>query len=473
MNILFCTSEATPFAASGGLGDVAGSLPAAICARKVNVRVVMPLYGDMKPEWKEKLKYLCNFMVPVGWRNQYCGVFTLVREKVTYYFLDNEYYFKRAGLYGFYDDAERFTFFSRAILELVRNTDYQPDLIHCNDWQTALVPVYLNVLYRGVEGFGHIKSVFTIHNIQYQGKYGKEILEEIVGISQADAHILEYDGCINLMKGAIECADKVSTVSPSYANEILDPWYSHGLDDFLRKKQYKLCGILNGIGKEYDPANDACIVANYKAANFFAPKLLCKQDLQKEFGLNDWPVPVVGMVTRLVAHKGLDLVRHVAQEIIDSGMQLVILGSGEAEYETFFTQLAARNKGCVGVKIGFIPALARKVYAGADMFLMPSKSEPCGLSQMVALRYGTIPIVRETGGLRDSIQDSGDGKGNGFTFSSYNGYDMLHACMRAKEGFENAEGWKTLVTRAMKCDCSWNASAKQYVEMYQDVATYW
>ncbi|MEG0305120.1 MAG: glycogen synthase GlgA [Oscillospiraceae bacterium] len=474
MNVLYCTSEATPFAASGGLGDVAGSLPNAIRACKVNCRVVMPLYGAVKTEWRDKMKFVCNFTVPVGWRGQYCGIFELVNDNVTYYFLDNEYYFKRTGLYGFYDDAERFAFFSRAVLEMLKVLDFKPDVIHCNDWQTALVPVYLNLLYRGMEGFATVKTVFTIHNIQYQGKYGIEILDEIVSIPHADAHILEYDGCLNFMKGAIECADKVTTVSPSYANEILDPWFSHGLDDFLRKKQYKLCGILNGIGtKEYNPETDTNIVANYNADNFKEPKLACKQDLQKEFGLNDWPVPVVGMVTRLVAHKGLDLVRHVAQEIVNSGMQLVILGSGEAEYETFFLELASRNKGCVGVKIGFIPSLARKVYAGADMFLMPSKSEPCGLSQMVALRYGTIPIVRETGGLRDSIQDSGDGKGNGFTFAGYNGYDMLDACMRAKAGFENGDGWKTLVERAMKCDCSWNASAKKYVEMYKEVVNYW
>ncbi|MEG0617316.1 MAG: glycogen synthase [Oscillospiraceae bacterium] len=474
MKILYCTSEATPFAASGGLGDVAGSLPRAICERKAECRVVMPLYGDTKEKYASELTFVTNFTVPVGWRSQYCGVFELTRDKVKYYFLDNEYYFKRTGLYGFYDDAERFAFFSRACLELLRNVDYKPDLIHCNDWQTALVPVYLNLLYRSVEGFGSVKTVFTIHNIQYQGKYGHEVLEEIVSISKKDAHILEYDDCINFMKGAIECADKVTTVSPSYANEILDPWFSHGLDDFLRKKQYKLCGILNGIGTiEYDPSTDKSIIENYNVDNFYEHKLACKLDLQAEFGLHDWPVPVVGMVTRLVAHKGLDLVRHVAQEIINNGMQLVVLGSGESEYEVFLRDLAARNPGSVGVKIGFIPSLARKVYAGADMFLMPSKSEPCGLSQMVALRYGTIPIVRETGGLRDSIKDSGDGKGNGFTFAGYNGFDMLDACLRAKAGFENRDGWRTLVTRAMNCDCSWNASAKQYVEMYEQVISLW
>lgn len=474
MNVLFCTSEATPFAFSGGLGDVAGSLPQAINAQKAECRVVMPLYGDMKPEWRDKLEYVTNFTVPVGWRCQYCGVFTLVHDKVRYYFLDNEYYFKRTGLYGFYDDAERFAYFSRAVLEMLFHVDYVPDIVHSNDWQTALVPIYLNLFYRHLEEFKNIKTVFTIHNIQYQGKYGKETLQEVFSIPTQDSHIVEFDKCVNLMKGAIECADKVNTVSQTYANEILDPWFSHGLDDFLRLKQHKLCGILNGIDtKGYDPAKDTATAAKFTTKTFAKGKPLCKADLRSEFGLNDWPVPVVGMVTRLVGHKGLDLVCHAAQEIIAGGMQLVVLGSGDAEYERFFADFAAENPGTVGVKIGFIPSLARKIYAGADMFLMPSKSEPCGLSQMVALRYGTIPIVRETGGLHDSVKDSGDGKGNGFTFTSYSSSDMLGACLRAKAGYDNQDGWKTLVKRAMECDCSWNASAKKYVEMYNDVANYW
>ncbi len=474
MNVLFCASEAAPFAASGGLGDVAGSLPRAIRNRKVACRVVMPLYGDIKPEWREKMKYLTNFNVPVGWRNQYCGVFEMTWDGVKYYFLDNEYYFKRMGLYGFYDDGERFAFFSRAILEMLFHIDFKPDIIHTNDWETALVPVYLNLYYRHLEEFRNIKTVFTIHNIQYQGKYGLEILEDTVGVSRADAHILEYDGCANFMKGAIECADKVTTVSPSYAGEILDPWYSHGLDGLLRKKQYKLCGILNGIDtKGYDPATDKNLAENYDSATFAKGKPVCKKDLQEIFGLHDWPVPVVAMVTRLVGHKGVDLVRHVAQEIVNNGCQLVVLGSGEHEYESFFGDLAARNPGSVGVKIGFIPSLARKIYGGADMFLMPSKSEPCGLSQMVALRYGTIPIVRATGGLRDSIHDSGDGQGNGFVFDNYNAHEMLHAILRAKEGYEHAEGWQVLVKRAMECDYSWSASAKQYVDMYEQVCSLW
>ena len=325
-----------------------------------------------------------------------------------------------------------------------------------------------------MEEYSRIKTVFTIHNIQYQGKYGLEILEDTVGIGRDARHVVEYDRCCNFMKGAIECSDKVTTVSPSYAYEILDPWFSHGLDELLRQKQYKLCGILNGIDVDgYNPAKDPNLAQNYNDKTFAKGKPVCKKELREMFGLQDDDSPIVAMVTRLVGHKGLDLVRHVAQEMVNNGVQFVLLGSGEAEYESFFSELAMRNPGRVGVKIGFIPSMARKIYAGADMFLMPSKSEPCGLSQMVALRYGTIPIVRETGGLRDSIQDSGDGQGNGFTFASYNAHDMLHAVMRAKEGYEQTKGWTVLVRRAMKCNYSWNASAEKYRAMYEEVYTLW
>lgn len=474
MKVLFAASEAYPFFASGGLGDVAGGLPIALRRRKADVRVILPLYGDMKQEWRKKLKYITNFTVPVGWRNQYCGLFELTSNGVTYYFLDNEYYFKRSGLYGFYDDGERFAFFSRAILEALFHIDYTPELINCNDWQTALVPVYLNLYYRHIEKYAGIKTVFTIHNIQYQGKYGLEILEETIGIGRKDAHIVEYDGIVNFMKGGIECCDRVSTVSPSYANEILDPWYAHGLDSFLQKKAYKLCGIINGIDtKVYDPETDPNLIENYNAKTFEVGKLACKNELCDIFELNNREAPLIGMVTRLVNHKGLDLVMHVADNILNEGYNFVLLGSGEADLENYFKDLAYRRSGQFGLRVGFVPELARKIYAGADMFLMPSKSEPCGLAQMVALRYGTIPIVRETGGLRDTIHDSGDGKGNGFTFQNYNAYDMQDACMRAKAGYEKADGWKTLVKRAMACDYSWSASAKQYLDMYNEVVSLW
>ncbi len=474
MKVLFAASEAYPFFTSGGLGDVAGSLPAALKKRKAGVRVILPLYGDMAPEWRQKLKYITNFTVPVGWRNQYCGLFELVHGGVSHYFLDNEYYFKRHGLYGFYDDGERFAFFSRAILESLFHIDFAPNIIHCNDWETALVPVYLNLYYRHLEKFSGLKTVFTIHNIQYQGRYGLEMLEETIGIGRKNAHLVEYDKDVNYMKGAIETADKVTTVSPTYAREILDPWYGHGLENFLRKKEYKLCGILNGIDTEvYSPATDPNIAANYSAPEYEKGKAQCKDDLRREFALKENLCPVVGMVSRLVSHKGFDLVRHVAENLVNSGIQLVILGSGEYSYEAFFQDLAVRYPGMVGVRIGFIPSLARKVYAGADMFLMPSKSEPCGLAQMVALRYGTVPVVRLTGGLGDTISDAGDGTGNGFTFASYNAYDMQDACLRAKAMHEDAKAWKVLVQRCMACDNSWSTSAKQYLDMYKDVEGLW
>lgn len=474
MNVLFCASEAAPFAASGGLGDVAGSLPRAIRNRKVACRVVMPLYGDMKQEYREKLTYITNFTVPVGWRNQYCGLFELTHNGVKYYFLDNEYYFKRTGLYGFYDDGERFAFFSRAILEMLFHVDFVPDVIHANDWQTALVPVYLNLYYRHLEQYRSIKTVFTIHNIQYQGKYGMEILEDTLAIGRQDAHLVEYDGCVNFMKGAIECADKVTTVSPSYAGEILDPWYSHGLDDLLRQKQYKLCGILNGIDVDvFNPATDPDIAKNYDAETFQDGKAACKAYLQDEFGLHKDGSPVMAMVTRLVGHKGVDLVQAIAEGLLQQGIELVVLGSGEAQYENFFNELCARNPGRVGVYIGFNAKLAQEIYAGADMFLMPSRSEPCGLAQMVSCRYGTIPIIRETGGLKDSIRDSGDGYGNGFTFANYNAHELYEACWRAKEGYWYKDGWPVLVKRAMECDFSWSNSAKSYEGLYNEVVNLW
>lgn len=474
MNILFAASEAWPFFASGGLGDVAGSLPLALRRRKANIRVILPLYGDMKDEWRQKLKYITNFTVPVGWRNQYCGLFEMTKQGVTYYFLDNEYYFKRQGLYGFYDDGERYAFFSRAILEALFFVDYAPDLIHCNDWQTALIPVYLNIYYRHLEKYASIKTVFTIHNIQYQGKYGMEILEETIGIGRKDAHIVEYDGIVNYMKGAIESSDKVSTVSPTYAWEILDPWFGYGLDRLLRQKQYKLCGILNGIDTtEYDPGKDPSIAQTYGVDTVEVGKVACKKSLREIFGLEESDAPVIGIVSRMVEQKGFDLVRHVADCLLDEGFQLAVLGSGDAQYESFFRELSGRRAGICGVHIGFSPRTARKVYAGADMFLMPSKSEPCGLSQMVALRYGTVPIVRETGGLKDTVEDSGDGKGNGFTFASYNAYDMRDACMRAMEGYKHHEGWLQLVCRGMACDNSWSASARKYLDMYEEVMGLW
>lgn len=472
MKILYAASEAAPFAKSGGLADVAGALPKALVADGIDCRVVMPLYEDVK--FRDTLQYVTNFSVPVGWRSQYCGLFQAVRDGVTFYFIDNEYYFKRSGLYGFYDDGERFAFFARAILEMLFYTDFTPDIINCNDWQTALTPVYLNLHYRHLDKFSHIKTVFTIHNIAYQGKYGLDILEDTCGIGMRDAHIVEYDGCANFMKGAIETADKITTVSPTYAKEILDPWFSHGLDALLRTKQYKLCGILNGIDVDvFNPETDPDITANYTAANYAEGKAACKAALQDELKLAKDGSPVMAMVTRLVGHKGLDLVRSIAEGLLRQDIELVILGSGEAQYEDFFNDLAARNPGRVSTYIGYNAKLAQRIYAGADMFLMPSRSEPCGLAQMISCRYGTIPIIRETGGLKDSIHDAGDGKGNGFTFANYNAHELYEACWRAKETFFKPETWSELVERAMNCDFSWSNSAKSYEGLYDEVVTLW
>lgn len=469
MKVLYAASEALPFIASGGLGDVAGSLPHALRKRLIGCRVVLPMYDTIKQELKDTMKFITHISVPVAWRRQYCGIFEAKYNGVIYYLIDNQYYFKRDTIYGHYDDAERFAFFSRAVLEIIPYIDFKPDIIHCNDWQTALTPVYYSAMYANSPGYENIKTIFTIHNIQYQGVYGKELLEDVLGIPADKASLLEYDGCINFMKGAIECADKVTTVSPSYADEILDPWYSHGLDSILNERRYKLSGILNGIDTVgYDPATDKCIKANFSADDI-AGKKIDKEELQKEMGLPVKPgVPVIGMVTRLVSHKGLDLVKGILDELLaTSEMQLVVLGSGDYEYESYFRWIAEKYPDKVGLRIGFVPELARKIYAGADMFLMPSKSEPCGLSQMVALRYGTVPIVRETGGLRDSITDCGDGKGNGFTFKSYNAHDMLDAIRRALTLYYNGD-WNELVLRALNCDFSWGRSANAYIRLYKE-----
>ncbi|MGN0447724.1 MAG: glycogen synthase GlgA [Acutalibacteraceae bacterium] len=472
MKILYVTSEALPFMASGGLGDVAGSLPQALRKRLIGCRVVMPLYDTIKQELKDKMTFITNISVPVAWRRQYCGIFQAKHEGVIYYLIDNQYYFKRDTIYGHYDDAERFTFFSRAVLEILPVIDFKPDIIHCNDWQTALTPVFYSVFYSKNPWYYGIKTVFTIHNIQYQGTYGMELVNDVIGLNYSDVHLVEYDGDVNFMKGAIECANKVTTVSPSYANEILDPWYSHGLDTILRERQWKLEGILNGIDTDnYNPETDKNIAVNYTLANVKEGKAENKRQLQENMGLPQRAdVPVIGLVSRLVSHKGLDLIKGVLDELLyHCDVQMVVVGSGDWQYENFFREMANKYPNKLAVRIGFVPSLARKIYAGSDLFLMPSKSEPCGLSQMVALRYGTVPIVRETGGLRDSISDSGDGKGNGFTFKTYNAHDMLGAIHRGLGAYANKEYWDTLVKRAMECDCSWGKSANEYIRMYKEL----
>ena len=469
MKVLYCTSEARPFAATGGLADVAGSLPQALRQRLVGCRVVMPLYEDIPQDLREGMRFLTSLSVPVAWRRQYCGIFEARSGGVIYYFIDNQYYFKRHGLYGHYDDAERFAFFSRAILEMLPYIDFKPDIIHCNDWQTSMVPTYYSIFYANNDWYRGIKTVITIHNILYQGKYGKELVEDVLGIPNNDFSILEYDDCVNMLKSAIETSNRVTTVSPTYAQEILDPWFSSGLDGILRERQWKLSGILNGIDtNSYNPATDPDIYQNYTVDDI-SKKAENKRVLQERLGLMQDPnVPMIGMVTRMVSHKGLDLVKETLDGIMwKSNIQFVVLGSGDWEYENFFRDMQNKYPGRLCACIGFIPELSRKVYAGADLFLMPSKTEPCGLSQMIALRYGTIPIVRETGGLKDSVQDSGDGKGNGFTFQNYQSGDMVNAINRALEGYQNQEGWQLLVERAMRCDMSWGCSAKEYIKLYR------
>lgn len=471
MNVLYVASEARPFAASGGLADVAGSLPKALKKKEVDCRVIMPMYGIIPNEFRNSMRKIADFTVPVGWRHQYCGLFEINLGGVIFYFLDNEYYFKHDALYGHFNDAERFSFFSRAVLCALFHIDFHPQIIHCNDWQSALVPVYYHLFYKYEEGLENIKFIFTIHNIQYQGKYGFELLNDVCGIPDYATNLMEFDKCVNFMKSAIVTSDFVSTVSPSYANEILEPWFSHGLDPLLRDNAYKLTGILNGIDYDlYNPETDQDIYANFSANNLEG-KLANKRGLLHELNLSDdIKAPVVGIVSRLVSHKGIDLIKTAAEQIVHLSYKIAILGSGDSEYEAFFSNLSRKYPDRVSTRIGFNPNLAKKIYAGSDMLLMPSQSEPCGLAQMIALRYGTVPIIRETGGLRDSIQDCTLGKGNGFTFPNYNAHEMLDALHRAKELYYNdTEDWKSLVEYCLSCDYSWKRSADEYINLYERV----
>lgn len=468
MKILFACSECSPFAASGGLADVAGSLPAALQKEGAECRVIMPLYGSIGLQWRANMTFLTSFGVPLSWRVAHCGVFTMQYGGVQYYFLDNEQYFKReGGIYGYFDEAERFAFFSKAVLETLTHIDYEPDVIHCNDWQTALIPVYLNVFYREVPKLSRTHTVFTIHNIQYQGQFGLDVAGDVCGLPDWAIGKVEYHGDLNMMKGALEECERISTVSPTYAKEILDPYFGHGLDEILRQKEWKLCGILNGIDTVgYNPSRDHALAANFSARKPEG-KALCKAALQQQMHLPEEPdTPILAMVSRLVSHKGFDLVEYAMENMLRMGMQVVILGSGEQQYEDFFHEMQRRHPQQVAFTCGFMPTLSRQIYAGADFFLMPSQSEPCGLAQMIALRYGTIPIVRSTGGLADSIIDwDTPGGGCGFTFQSYNADDMLGAVRRAM-GLYHSEYRAEMLPRALKCDYSWRRSAKQYMAMY-------
>ena len=463
--ILFVGSEVLPFAATGGLGEVLGSLPKALAARgDYDVRVMMPYYSDIGEQYRNSAKYLCNYNVGLSWRNLYCGLFELKQDNVTYYFIDNEYYFHRDGLYGFYDDGERYAFFCKAVMDSFYFIDFMPAIIHANDWQTALIPIYNNSKYHY-----DIKLVFTIHNIEYQGQYDLKILPTVFDLPPEAGAYVEYEGCINLVKGAIETSDCVTTVSESYAKELEDPAFAHGLQDMIKKNNWKTRGILNGIDAEgYDPATDTAIAHNFTSTDF-SGKVQDKLELQRLAGLReDAGVPVIAIISRLVAHKGLDLITKAMENIVrNCEVQLVVLGKGDRKYEDYFIWLQNQYNGKVSAMITYNKDLSRKVYAGADMFLMPSKAEPCGLSQMIACRYGTVPIVRETGGLRDSIVDCSYGEGNGFTFADYNPDDMANAIYRAIDlYYNNPEGWDKLRKYISTIDFSWAKSADKYDEMY-------
>lgn len=466
--ILFVASEARPFIATGGLADVIGSLPQALAKDpKFDIRVVLPLYSDIKPEQRRKMSFLGNLYVPLGWRNQYCGVFTCEENGITYYFIDNEYYFKRPGCYGYYDDGERFAFFSRSVMEILPFIGYYPEILHCHDWQSALAAVYLKTVYNEKPEYQAIRALFTIHNIEYQGKYSLDILGELFGIPDEYRGLLEYDGSINLMKAAIECCERFSTVSPTYAKEIATAQYAHGLQDIICKNQGKLTGILNGIDVDsYNPETDKALFANYSAENL-DNKAVCKAELQKMLGLPVKDVPMIAMISRLVSHKGLELVKTVAEDILHEDIQFVLLGTGDFGYEEYFKDLGRRYEGKASINIAFNNDLSRKIYSGADIFLMPSVSEPCGLSQMIASRYATVPLVRETGGLYDSIKPFGAG-GNGFTFASCNAYDMLYVIHEAVDAYKNKESWKELMRKAAMIDFSWMRSAEDYKKLYDD-----
>ncbi len=471
--ILYVGAEAMPFAATGGLGDVMGSLPAALAATgEADVRVVLPLYGAVKDEWRRQMKEEYVFYVDLAWRQQYCGVYSLQKDGVTYYFIDNEYYFKRPSLYGFFDDGERYAYFCMAVLEMMNRLDYFPDVLHAHDWQSALSVVYLNCLYRNRPGYGNIRTAFTIHNIEYQGQYDFAILGDVFGLGENEHSLMDYGGCINLMKAAVECADRVSTVSPRYAWEIQSPEYAHGLDECLRRNAYKLSGILNGIDYNYyNPENDPAIAASFTATRL-SGKAKDKKAMQKEAGLPERAdVPLLSIISRLAAHKGLDIVAECIWNLVaNNDIQLIILGKGEAKYEKFFSDLQNSFPEKVRALITYDRDLSKRIYAASDIFLMPSKSEPCGLSQMIASRYGAIPVVRETGGLYDSIKpywvEGNTIHGNGFTFANYYAYELQERTQAAIELWNDPTARKKLVTKIMNTDFSWNTSAAKYLELY-------
>lgn len=475
MQIVFASAECAPFVKTGGLGDVAGSLPAALVRAGAEVIVMVPKYATIKDEYKAQMEHFADFYVSLGWRNEYCGLEKLEHDGVTYMFVDNERYFARDYPYGFFDDGERFAFFSKAITESLQHLPegFECDILHCNDWQTALAPVFLREFYQGLPLYDRVKTVFSIHNVAFQGQFSDTVMEDILGVAHipAAATQLRCDACsINYMLGALHYADAITTVSPTYAGEIQTPEFGEGLDGVLRERSYALQGILNGIDVAgFDPATDKRIAANYTVDDR-SGKAVCKAKLQEELGLevrDDRPLMV--MVTRLTRQKGMDLVMYALDRILSGGVQVAVLGTGDRDYEDGLRYFQDKYPGTMAARIEFDPALSQRMYAAADMFLMPSKFEPCGLSQIIAMRYGTLPIVRETGGLKDTVQPYNEftGEGTGFSFSNFNGDEMGDAVFRAARLFwDNREAWNQLVTQAMSQDFSWTRSADKYLDLY-------
>lgn len=475
MQIVFASAECAPFVKTGGLGDVAGSLPAALVRAGAEVIVMVPKYATIKDEYKSQMEHFSDFYVSLGWRNEYCGLEKLEHDGVTYMFIDNERYFARDYPYGFFDDGERFAFFSKAITESLQHlpAGFECDILHCNDWQTALAPVFLREFYQGLPLYDRVKTVFSIHNVAFQGQFSDTVMEDILGVAHipAAASQLRCDACsINYMLGALRYADAITTVSPTYANEIQTPEFGEGLDGVLRERSYALQGILNGIDVAgFDPATDKRIAANYTVEDR-SGKAVCKAKLQEELGLevrDDRPLMV--MVTRLTRQKGMDLVMYALDRILSGGVQVAVLGTGDRDYEDGLRYFQDKYPGTMAARIEFDPALSQRMYAAADMFLMPSKFEPCGLSQIIAMRYGTLPIVRETGGLKDTVQPYNEftGEGTGFSFSNFNGDEMGDAVFRAARLFwDNRDAWNQLVTQAMSQDFSWTRSADKYLDLY-------
>lgn len=475
MQIVFASAECAPFVKTGGLGDVAGSLPAALVRAGAEVIVMVPKYATIKDEYKAQMEHFSDFYVSLGWRNEYCGLEKLEHDGVTYMFVDNERYFARDYPYGFFDDGERFAFFSKAITESLQHLPegFECDILHCNDWQTALAPVFLREFYQGLPLYDRVKTVFSIHNVAFQGQFSDTVMEDILGVAHipAAATQLRCDACsINYMLGALHYADAITTVSPTYAGEIQTPEFGEGLDGVLRERSYALQGILNGIDvAAFDPATDKRIAANYTVDDR-SGKAVCKAKLQEELGLevrDDRPLMV--MVTRLTRQKGMDLVMYALDRILSGGVQVAVLGTGDRDYEDGLRYFQDKYPGTMAARIEFDPALSQRMYAAADMFLMPSKFEPCGLSQIIAMRYGTLPIVRETGGLKDTVQPYNEftGEGTGFSFTNFNGDEMGDAVFRAARLFwDNREAWNQLVTQAMSQDFSWTRSADKYLDLY-------